>query len=141
MPQFDKALELRNVSDGAETSSANETGKALDVLHIGDFEVVAYITAIDAASSNETYAIIVRTDSLAAFSDTPVTVATVSIPRTTAVPAEVRIPLNSALIAFMDPNAAAIQVGCTLGGTSPSLTYGAYVAPTTKGNGAIADLA
>ena len=140
MPYFDKALELRNIADGAETSSAAETGIAFDVAHVGDFEVVIGITAIDAASSNETYVVYVQVDTSLSASSW-VTVASRTVARTISVPQEIRIPLNSAECVALEPGAAAIKVGCTLGGTSPSLTYEAYVKPTTKNAGAIADRA
>lgn len=140
MQTFDKALELRNLADGAETSSQNETMKALDVCHIGDFEVVIDITAIDAASSNETYVVKVDVDTAVA-AGSRVTVASRTVARTITVPHRIRIPLNSSECALLEPAAAAIGVGCTLGGTSPSLTYGAFVAPTAKNAAAIADRA
>lgn len=119
---FDKQLELRNVADGAETTTQAETGIALAVLAAGDFKVIVFVTAVSATG---TKSISVETDSLAAFSDTPVAIASQAISAT----GVYEFPLSAAQIAKLDPNAAAIRVKATLGGSDPSITYGAYVVP------------
>lgn len=119
---FDKQLELRNVADGAETTTQAETGIALAVLAAGDFKVIVFVTALSATG---TKSISVETDSVVGFSDSPVTIASVSITET----GVYEIPLSAAQIAKLDPNAAAIRVKATLGSTTPSITYGAYIVP------------
>jgi len=131
--QFDALTVLRDIDDGAETATADETGILFPVRFSGLFEVVINITAIDAASGNETYVLVVDVDSLAAFSDAPVEVARKTVDKATAMPAEVRIPLASDDIARLDSNAAAIRVGLEAGGTTPSITYGAWIAPAAAG--------
>ena len=123
---FDSELELRDLADGAETSSADEAGVALDVRGAGDFKVVLQVTALDVADTDETYSLVVDVDSLAAFSDSPVEVADITV---TAV-GTYEIPLSGDYIASLDPNAAAIRVGVVIGGTTPSITYGSYVVPS-----------
>ena len=122
---FDKQLELRNVADGAEVATVAETGVSFAARMAGDFKAVVFVTALDLTSGNETYLLTVETDSLAAFSDSPAEVGRVSIGAT----GVYEIPLSAAAIEQRDPNAAAIRVKATLGGTSPSITYGAYLVP------------
>lgn len=122
---FDKQLELRNVADGAETSTVAETGVALDVRAAGDFKAIFFVTALDTGDADETYVLSVDTDSVAAFSDDPVEVGRVTVTGT----GVFEIPLSGAQIEKLDPNAAAIRAKATLGGTTPSITYGAYLTP------------
>lgn len=138
---FDKNLELRDVADGAETATAAETGIAFDPVHIGEYEAVVHVTAIDAADADETYVLTVETDSLVAFTDAPVVIASLAVDKATAVPTKIRIPLNGAKTKFLDPNAAAIRIKATLGGTTPSITYGAYLTKSGAGEGEAKDLA
>ncbi len=120
---FDKQLELRNVADGAETTTQAETGIALAVLAAGDFKVIVYVTALSATG---TKSISIETDSVVGFGDTPVAIASQAIAAT----GVYEFPLSAAQIAKLDPNAAAIRVKATLGGSDPSITYGAYIVPT-----------
>lgn len=122
---FDKQLELRNVADGAETATAAETGLALPVRQAGNFKAVFDVTALDTASGNETYVVSVETDSVAAFTDSPVKIGEVAMAATGAY----ELPLSSRQIETLDPNAAAIRCKATLGGTTPSITYGAFLVP------------
>jgi hypothetical protein len=120
---FDKQLELRNVADGAETSTATETGIAFDALMAGDFKAIIYVTAVAATG---TKAISIETDSEVAFGDSPVSIASATI---TGI-GVYELPMSASQIAKLDPNAAAIRAKATLGGTTPSVTYGAYLVPT-----------
>lgn len=122
---FDKELELRDLSDGAETSTVNEAGIALDVRHNDYFKVVLNVTALDTSDADETYDLVVDVDSASDFADTPAEVGRITITAT----GEYIIPLHGEFITQEDADAAAIRVGCELGGTTPSITYGAYVAP------------
>lgn len=122
---FDKQLELRDIADGAETATASETGVSFAVRMADDFKCVIYVSALDTTTGDETYLLTVETDSVAAFSGTPVEVG-----RVTVLAAGVyEIPLSGREIEQRDPDAAAIRVKATLAGTTPSITYGAYLAP------------
>ncbi len=125
---FDKQLELRDLADGAETSSADEAGVALDVLGAGDFKVIFEVTVLDTADADETYSLVVDVDSLAAFTDAPVEVADITV----TAPGTFEIPLSGDYLSSLDANAAAIRVGAVLAGTTPSITYGAFVVPSEK---------
>lgn len=123
---FDAELELRDLADGAEISSADEAGVALDVRGAGDFKVVFNVTALDTGDADETYSLVVDVDSLAAFSDSPVEVADITVSAV----GTYEIPLSGDYIASLDADAAAIRVGAVLGGTTPSIAYGAFVVPS-----------
>lgn len=119
---FDKALELRDIADGAETADVAEAGLALDVINAGNFKCVVHVSALDTANADETYAVIVETDSVAAFSDTPVEVGRVAVTGT----GVYEVLLSGEGIAKLDPDAAAIRVSLDVAGTTPSITYGAF---------------
>lgn len=121
---FDKQLELRNLADGAEASTVAETAVALEVLKAGTFKVVFVVTALDLSSGNETYSLSVETDAATSFGS-PTTVGSV----TPAATGTYEVLLSADGIAKLDSTAAAIRVKATLGGTTPSITYGAFVSP------------
>lgn len=123
---FDADLELRDVGDGAETSSADEAGIAFEPRSDEVYGVVVDITAIDAADGTETYAFVVDTDSLAAFTDSPVEVGRLTYPRSAGT-GRIVIPIAGVTVEKLDSDAAAIRVGVELGGTTPSITYGAFL--------------
>ncbi len=122
---FDAALLLRDIDDGAETATVAETGIALDVRHASTIQATFDVTALDTSSGNEAYALSLETDSLAAFSDSPVQVAAVSVSAT----GRYVLTASSELIAKLDPNAAAIRCKLTASGTTPSITYGCFLSP------------
>lgn len=121
----DEGLILRDAADGAETTSTNEPGVALDVLKAGTFHVVVDVKAIDTADGTETYGISISTDSVVGFTDSPVLIELLTVTAT----GRYVMTIDSDLIAKLDPDAAAIRVGCVLDGDSPSITYGAFIAP------------
>lgn len=122
---FDKQLELRNVADGAETSTASETGIAFDARMAGDFKAIVFVT--DRAATG-TCTISVETDAEPDFGGTPVTIGSVTVAASATGVFE--IPMSGTQIEKLDPDAGAIRVKATLGGTTPSVTYGAYLVPT-----------
>ena len=124
---FDKQLELRDVADGAETETAAETGIAFDPLKAGDFKAIIYVTA---RAATGTVSIAIETDATDGFGGSPVSVSSVTIPVSTKGIFE--IPLSSSQIAKLDPDASAIRAKATLGGTTPSVTYGAYLVPAVR---------
>ncbi len=122
---FDYNLLLRNISDGAETSTAAETGIAFDCRKLHEYVCVVYISACDSASSDETYTLSIGVSDVVG--GTYTTVASQSITRGTT--GQVIIPLSGALAQKLDDDSDFIQIKATLGGTTPSITYGAYLAP------------
>ncbi len=124
---FDKQLELRDVADGAETATAAETGLDFNPLMAGDFKAIIFVTA---RAATGTCAISIETDATDDFGGSPVSVGSVTVAASTKGVFE--IPLSSSQIAELDPDAAAIRVKATLGGTTPSVTYGAYLVPAVR---------
>lgn len=139
---FDVAagVTLRDITDGAETSTATETPISLSELdtaywHNGEiphgvFEVVVYVTACDAADGDETYVFSLQVDDAAAHNDSPVTIATATWVRgTTGV---FKFLVDSKSIPVLDTDSSGtdkwLAIKATLGGTSPSITYGAFIA-------------
>lgn len=122
---YDAELVLRDIADGAETATAAETGIALDVLKAGDFKVVLDVTALDATTGNETYVLSVETDANTSFGSA-VQVGAVTVTAT----GRYEVPLSQWQLAKLDSGAAAIRVNATLGGTTPSIAYGAFIVPT-----------
>jgi hypothetical protein len=121
---YDAALVLRGPSAGAVTSTTAETGIALEVLKAGPFKAVFTVTAADDTTGDETYALSIETDADTDFGS-PTEI--ISLPVTE--PGVYEWPLSSELIGQFDTSAAAIRVKATLGGTTPSITYGAYLSP------------
>lgn len=127
---FDGNLELRDVADGAETATANETAVNIEVRKQEAFECIVYVTAIDSTTGNETY--VFHVDVSDAVDGTFVVVATlpdIGPGGTNGGTGVYRIPLSGKHINDLDADADWIRVGCTLGGATPSITYGAYLAP------------
>jgi len=120
---FDKQLELRDIAAGTVTATTAEAGKAIAVAMAGTFKAVFYVSALDTGSGNETYALSIETDSATAFAS-PISIG--SVPVTTTGVFE--LPLTQWQVAQLDATAAAIRCKATLGGTTPSITYGCYLA-------------
>lgn len=130
------AVELRDVTDGAETSSAAETGVSLnkgsaywqnDQTPYDFLMAVVNVTACDDGNADETYELYLEVDSELAFGDSPVKVAKLDVTR--GFTGLLEIPVSREVIDKLDPNAEFIRIGATLGGTSPSITYGAWLEP------------
>lgn len=121
---FDKLLELRDIADGAETSTASETAKAFPILKYEALDVVVFVSAIDATTGDETYVLTVEV------SDTSggTYVAIAALPNIRAAGTGVYlIPISGATALKLSASAAYIRITATLGGTTPSITYGAFI--------------
>lgn len=126
---------LRDLTDGAETASANETGISLDTLDEAYWDngvtplqtaaVVFNITDLDTADGSEVYTLEVQVDSELAFGDSPVTIATL-VPTAAGV---YIVNLDGPTIDALDPDSTHIRVALTAAGVTPSITYGAWLAP------------
>ena len=130
---------LRDITDGAETgASVYETAIDLEVLdsaywHNGEipqqsFSAVVEVTALDTADGDGTYTINIQTDSELAFGDSPVIVASLVVP---AVGIYV-INLDGPTIEALDADATHLRIGVVTDETTPSITYGAWLAPTVQ---------
>lgn len=89
------------------------------------FAIIMHVTAIDTGDGDETYVVGPQVDSVAAFSDSPVSLSTKTITST----GRYEFVVTREEVEAADANGAFIRLLATLGGTTPSLTYHAYVAP------------
>lgn len=138
----DGALVLRAASEAAETASANEAGVAMEGLvpsHYANkvgpdagfeniFKAVFHNIALGGDVVATGIAFVIDTDSLAAFSDSPVEVGRATMPSTASPPDVMEIVINMAEVYRLDPNAAAIRCGVEVtGGTNPTVDYGCFL--------------
>lgn len=133
----DASVLLRNVADGAETSTATETAVSLKELDTaywhaneiphGVFEVGVHVTALNL--STNTYAISLLVDDASGLNDSPVTIASYNITAT----GFYKFLVDSKSIPGLDSDSSGsdkwIGVKVTIAGTpdSPSITYGAWI--------------
>ena len=89
-----------------------------------DFKVALNVTALDTADADETYVISVEVDTASGFASA-VEVGSLTV---TAV-GQFEIPLSSKWVTDLEAAADFIRVVATLAGTTPSLTYGAFLVP------------
>jgi hypothetical protein len=122
---FDVDLELRDVADGAETSTANETAIAFDVLNVEEYKAVFYVTAMDFATTDETYVFDISVSDTSGGTYTKI--ATLPDIGSADGTGKYEVALSGALAQGLDSDAAFIRCGATLGGTTPSITYGCYL--------------
>lgn len=133
------AVTLRNASDGAETATATETAISLNELDgaywqdgneipHGVFVVAVHVSALDKTNGDETYALSLVVDDVSAMNDTPVTIASYNVPST----GHYTFVVDSKTIPLLDSDTSGtdkyIAVKATLAGTTPSITYGAWIA-------------
>lgn len=119
---IDALLELRDIADGAETTDQTETAIDFVAADHGDFKVAVHVSALDTGDADETYVINVLADSAAAF-DSAVIVASLTVTAT----GVFEIPLSGPKIEALEAGAIKLAVAVDVGGTTPSITYGAYV--------------
>lgn len=123
----DKELVLRSHVSTPITSTTAEVGKLLYPRNHHVYTAVVDIGAIDRANLDETYQITIETsDSLAG---AYVTLATLSsgVIVGGGNNKTYEIPLSAALATYTDVTSLYIRVAATLGGTTPSLTYGCFL--------------
>jgi hypothetical protein len=120
---FDKALELRNIADGAEVGTASETGIAMAVRFLPTCDWVIYVTALGIVGS-ETYAFTLEVSNLVGGTYTAIARHVWPIGHG---PGEAHVPINGDLAAWQDTDSAFVRVTATLGGTSPTITYGSFL--------------
>lgn len=138
----DEGVVLRDITDGAETSTATETGVSLKELdqaywHNGEIPfgvlmVQVQITACvadDAANAAETYALSLVCDDTQAMSDSPVVLVTVPVPD--GYTGMVYMFVDTRTIPDFDPDSSGtdkwLAIRATLTGDVASITYGASI--------------
>jgi hypothetical protein len=85
------------------------------------------VSALDTTDTDETYVLSVQVDAAAGFSS-PVTVGSITVTE----PGVYELPLSADFIEHAEPDAIKMRAVATLGGTTPSITYGAFL---THGHG------
>ncbi len=122
---FDKLLELRDVDAGAITSTASTTGLRFPIRKYKGLCVMVHVTAIDATSNDETYVLTVEVSDTVNGTYTPIA----ALPNIRDAGTGIyTIPISGETAQQLDDDSAFVRVTATLGGTTPSLTYGAYIA-------------
>lgn len=124
---IDTALMLRDIADGAETSTANETAISFDCRKIGEFKAIINITAVDGTTGDETYAFDISVSDLVGGTFTKVATLPALVGQNLTAPLVLEIPLSGPGCEQLDADSDWIRIGCTLAGTSPSITYGAFL--------------
>lgn len=138
------SVTLRNAEDGAETATATETAISLAELdaaywHGGEiphgiFEVDVHITAMDNTTGDESYVLDLILDDVLAMNDTPRVVASLTL--ATKQVGFYKMFVDSRNIPLLDTDSSGtdkwLAIRATLGGTTPSITYGAWISRTRR---------
>ncbi|MFM7009108.1 MAG: hypothetical protein ACKO0Z_07200 [Betaproteobacteria bacterium] len=124
---------LRDIDDGAETADASEAGVALSVLKDaywdnneqpnGIFLVSFHVSAADYASTDEVYDLYIEVDTASNFPSAKEVARLKSVPST----GYYEVPVSSQLIEALEAGATHIRVRLDVTGTTPSITYGAWM--------------
>lgn len=142
MVDADESVVLRDIADGAETSTATEAGVSLKELDAaywhnneipqGILAVAIHVTALDVADADETYTLSLLVDDTSDMSDSPATVGSITIGATGVYYMYVDSRVVEALNAESSGADKWMAIRATLGGTTPSITYGAWIAKSLK---------
>lgn len=127
------SVTLRNAADGAETASAAEAAVALsalnkaywdnDELAYGKLHVNIHVEAADLADTDETYDLAVEVADDSGFTTNVVEICSISVPG----PGYYMVPVDADTAKDLGNTPTHIRVNATLGGTSPSITYGCWI--------------
>ncbi len=123
---IDSAHILRDIADGAETATASEIAIDFIANDFGDFKAVFHVSALDTAEANETYSLAIEVDAAAGFSS-PVEIGSITVTAA----GVYELPLSGRFIEQAEAGALKMRATATLGGTTPSITYGAFLTPAT----------
>ncbi len=126
---FDKALELRDIAGGAITSTTSTTGINFECRKLKEFVAQIFVTACDGVSTDETYVFTVQVSDLVG--GTYTTIGTLAWTRGTTGTQVIALSGDAAQV--LDDDSDWVRITATLGGTTPSITYGAYLAPAQGG--------
>jgi hypothetical protein len=121
---FDKNLELRDVAAAALVATGSSTGIAFNPRTIQEYSAVLYVTAVSADATATYVPTIEVSDTVGG-----TYVAIGSLPNLRATGAgNYVIGLHGDAAKKLSPTAAFIRVTMTITGSTPSLTFGAYLA-------------
>lgn len=119
---FDIATQLK-APTAAVTATTSETGIALPVRFLATCDWVVYVTALGVVGT-ETYVFTLQVSDLVG--GTYTTIATLTWPIAHGV-GKMHVPINGDLASFYDTDSKFVRVTATLGGTTPTITYGSYL--------------
>ncbi len=120
---LDSELVLRDSTAAAITATAANAGVNIKNAALSDYKAAINVAALD-TSQDETYVITAEADTDSGFASA-VTVGTLTV---TAV-GSYEIPLSRAFVEHLEAGATWLRLVATLGGTTPSLTYNAFLIP------------
>lgn len=129
---------LRDIDDGPITTTKIEKAVSLNELRSaywhnkeiphGVIAVPIHVTALDMANEDETYKLDLLVDDVSTMDDSPVSVASLVVTE----PGIYTMYVDSKMIPEIDKDAGGgdkfLAIKATLDGTTPSLTYGAWMA-------------
>lgn len=121
---YDSDLALRT-SGTPITSTTSETGVEFAVRNIEDYKAVIQYNGMDYTTTDESYVFSVEVSDLVG--GTYTAIATLPDVGGTQGSGRLDIPLNGAIAEQLDVDSAFIRVTATLGGTTPSIDYDAYL--------------
>lgn len=138
----DAGVTLRNIADGAESSTATEASVSLkeldnaywhsnEIPH-GVFAVAVHVSELDVAGTNA-YVLSLLVDDAPTMNDSPVTIASYTI----TAPGFYTFFVDSKNIPVLDPDTSGtdkwLAIRATLSGDStPEITYGAWIAKNVR---------
>lgn len=123
----DSELVLREHSSTAVTSTASSTGKLLYPRNQLLQKVIINVGTFKTSATNETYAITVEVSDLVGGTYTAIVTLTSAQLIAGGANATYEYAINKELVSLIDADSLYVRVTATLGGTDPSLTYGAYL--------------
>lgn len=109
-------------ASGAVITTTSETGIEHAVRKVEEFKAVVAVSALDTGDANETYVVTVEVSDLVAGSYTQV-----GESLTVVATGVYEIALSGTIVDQVDDDAEFIRVTVTIGGTTPSITYEAYI--------------
>lgn len=121
---YDSALALR-ASGTPITSTTSETGVEFAVRNIGAYKAVIQYNGLDFTTGDETYVFSVEVSDLVG--GTYTAIATLPDVGSATASGRLDIPLNGKIAEELDADSAFIRITATLGGTTPSVDYDAYL--------------
>lgn len=126
---LDTLLELRDITDGAETATAVETGISFPCRKLGAYKAVLNVSSVKISVADETYAFAIGVSDLVG--GTYTTIASLTSAQLLAAVAagdsRIELPLSGNLAQLLDADSDWIQCSITIGGTLPSITYGCHL--------------
>jgi hypothetical protein len=125
----DEDLVLRSNSSTAVTTTTSETGKLVYPRNHLRYKCVIDVATFDVADTDETYVITVEVSDAEAGTYTVMSTLADATIKAGGDGSNYELPLSSNLACVTDSDSLYVRVTATLGGTSPSINYGAFLAP------------